>query len=673
MGLNFKNPRKSSNFQSLNENENRIVTRSKQSMTGITYQITEKKVFISQKMLSGPPRNRMHSGKCTVRNQDAIYLGAPPRDQMPIKEELYYIIFYQCDKSNMSPIDQVVPGDIVLTNDSQIELLQGTSLFAKKRKLSTCFDADFDRLVKEHFLHVENKLFEMFGDKQKKTINIKDFLAGLVATGLRSDDPRLKETRDNLKRLHGGDTDMLHVDYDTFMGIISDNLEIIVKAFSSSFVIPDFQHFCATIDELYYIAKPNDAGKPATYIPQLARGKANHWAVSVCTVDGQRHVAGDVTQPFTLQSCRKSLMYGVIQPGYRGKQLVRFYVAMTSFSNYFIGFKLNGDLRQGSYCSLEASPSYLVRLASGNLGSSTKYFLFTSRKNPLATMFIPLCSKYSNEFQYGNCNPRISYFYVREKAFHRTGLMRNLFFYYDPLLSTLASSDHSSRIIIASPDTGRLTPRPDNTIGMQPVPARQPQPRDTTIQHEAEQVGLPSKSGVSGCVLLVVPNTMGICLWSPNLDANGNSVRGVQFCMELVKRFPFHQFDNLRGHVTTKQDPRVAKMESRAQILFDLLFSVAAGDLSALRRHALSGSDMDASDYDGRTALHVAASEGHSEIVELLLEHVHVNPQPKDRWARTPLDDATCFGNPRCAEIISQYMQKKGIEPYPIVKAIQSK
>jgi glutaminase len=31
-------------------------------------------------------------------------------------------------------------------------------------------------------------------------------------------------------------------------------------------------------------------------------------------------------------------------------------------------------------------------------------------------------------------------------------------------------------------------------------------------------------------MIVVVPNLMGICLWSPPLDKLGNSCRGVAFC-----------------------------------------------------------------------------------------------------------------------------------------------
>lgn len=53
--------------------------------------------------------------------------------------------------------------------------------------------------------------------------------------------------------------------------------------------------------------------------------------------------------------------------------------------------------------------------------------------------------------------------------------------------------------------------------------------------------------------------------------------------------------------------------------------------LKFLYRHRLSGMDMTLCDYDGRTALHLAAAEGHLECVAFLLEHCHVPHDPKDR------------------------------------------
>ena len=73
----------------------------------------------------------------------------------------------------------------------------------------------------------------------------------------------------------------------------------------------------------------------------------------------------------------------------------------------------------------------------------------------------------------------------------------------------------------------------------------------------AFQVGLPAKSGVSGIVILVIPNIVGFALYSPPLDGIGNSARGVQFAEELVKLYEFHAFDGIGGSISGKKNPRV--------------------------------------------------------------------------------------------------------------------
>ena len=44
----------------------------------------------------------------------------------------------------------------------------------------------------------------------------------------------------------------------------------------------------------------------------------------------------------------------------------------------------------------------------------------------------------------------------------------------------------------------------------------------------AFRVGLPGKSGVGGGIVAVIPGKLSLCVWSPELNAKGNSVVGMK-------------------------------------------------------------------------------------------------------------------------------------------------
>ncbi|CAE8609779.1 unnamed protein product [Polarella glacialis] len=84
--------------------------------------------------------------------------------------------------------------------------------------------------------------------------------------------------------------------------------------------------------------------------------------------------------------------------------------------------------------------------------------------------------------------------------------------------------------------------------------------------------------------------------------------------------------------------------------------AASKADLGLLRVLAKRGVDINLGDYDGRTAVHLAASEGKLKVVKCLVDELNANPNVHDRWSGTPLDDALRSGNNN----VFKYLKSKG-------------
>uniref|UniRef100_A0A8C9ZFV1 glutaminase n=1 Tax=Sander lucioperca TaxID=283035 RepID=A0A8C9ZFV1_SANLU len=461
---------------------------------------------------------------------------------------------------------------------------------------------------------LEDLLFYTIAEGQEK-IPAHKFTTALKATGLRTGDPRLKECMEMLKVTVKTTSDGA-LDRHLFKKCVQSNIVLLTQAFRKKFVIPDFQSFCAHMDELYVKAKNMSGGQVADYIPQLARFSPDLWAVALCTVDGQRHTVGDTKVPFCLQSCVKPLKYAIAVHDHG-----------TEYVHRFIGKEPSG-LRFNKLFLNEEDKPHNPMVNAGAIVCTSLIKVMNFMNKLAGNEYVGFSNAtFQSERESGDRNFAIGYYLKEKKCFPEGTDMTSILDFYFQLCSIEVTCESASVMAATLANGGFCPITGERVLSPESV-------RDTlSLMHScgmydfsgqfAFHVGLPAKSGVAGGILLVVPNVMGIMCWSPPLDKLGNSVRGIQFC-------------------TVKS-------------VINLLFAAYTGDVSALRRFALSSMDMEQRDYDSRTALHVAAAEGHAEVVRFLLEACKVNPVPKDRWGNTPMDEAVHFGHHDVVTILRDY------------------
>ncbi|KAF3706037.1 Glutaminase liver isoform, mitochondrial [Channa argus] len=339
------------------------------------------------------------------------------------------------------------------------------------------------------------------------------------------------------------------------------------------------------------------------------------WGVSICTVDGQRLSLGDWAGSLVLGEVSWPLVYAVAVD-LLGSDLVHRYVGVEEYSRHDSPFTLT---KTGIPHSPLTETGAIITTSLLQLGGrlcedeEEKY-------DSVLNVIRRLCNK---EFANLNCTS----FQSSRKTSVRLHALS--FYLQERKCSSTEVTCESGAAIAASLANGGLCPL------------------------SGDQTSIPAVSSSHGSLLAVVPGVLGLMAFSPEVDACGNPWRAVHFCQELISTFQLHSFD-IRTPFRQILAYRQWKSESEGYQIMNVLLAAFKGDAQALRRYFLSGVDVNAVDYDGRSALHVAAAEGHTEVIRFLLENAGANPALKDRWGSSPLQEARRHNKEAAVQLLQE-------------------
>lgn len=491
-------------------------------------------------------------------------------------------------------------------------------------------------------------------DAQSQGFIVKhDFLQALLDRGILPDDVRIRQTTQGLNELKNDQT----IDAKLFRQLVRPHITLIEKALTGNLVIPDFKNFASFLTNLYNRTLQNEDGEVSTYIPALASLNSDDYAFSVCTVDGQRFHIGDYQQPYLARETAEPINY-CLALSQGDEQSIHERVDRIPKEEGFDYLMLTksgiphnpltgaGALLIGSLLSQEDVAGARLKNVM-NLWES------------MAGGIRPVQSKaaFNQEQTVADRDRALAYFMQQHRLFAEGSKVDDeLDFLWHCL--ALQTTTEAQSVMAATLANAGVCPTTEQEVLTPGVAKRCLAIMAIAgLQEQSSEffytVGLPATAGESGVMMIVVPDVMGIAIWSPRVDENGLSVKGTDFAHKLTQRFNFHAFDSAIKNVD-KVDPRLKKNETKMQGVMAVTSAASIGDLDELHRLYSAGVDLNEGEYDKRTGLHLAASEGHLEAVQFFIDK-NVDINPKDRWGGTPLADAKREGHIKVLELLKRH------------------
>lgn len=301
------------------------------------------------------------------------------------------------------------------------------------------------------------------------------------------------------------------------------------------------------LSEIFALTQTIQEGRVASYIPQLAGADPTAYALAACFVDGQQAAWGNSSTQFCLQSVCKPINYWLALEAI-GQESVHKHVGFEPSGSVFNALNLNSRGLPHNPL-INAGGIMCCSLIRPEASLSERFDLIAQTWEHLTAGARPGFDNavYQSERQTADRNYALAHFMRENGAFPKnTDLQATLELYFQACSMTL--NVQQLAVVAATLANGGHQPLNDEALCKGSTIRNLLTVMSTCGMYNysgefAFRIGLPAKSGVSGGLMLVVPGLMGLAIWSPPLDENGNTVRGIAFCQELVKKLPLHVYE----------------------------------------------------------------------------------------------------------------------------------